>query len=187
MKKANLFFLQYMLNPRKVGAVYPSSGYLAEKMISSVCFDEANYIVEYGPGTGVFTEKILKYRKPATVVMLIENNIEFYRLLKEKYNNQKNLIIVHGSAEDIDSHLNEFNIPYIDYVISGLPFASLPKNVSEAILDKTQSILGSNGKFITFQYTLFKKAFISEFFKQIDVKREYRNVPPAYVFSCNNE
>lgn len=181
-----IFIFQYFLNPRKIGAVLPSSTYLAKKMVNQIDFQNAKFIVELGPGTGVFTDAIMKRRKQQTVVMLIESNKEFCALLKEKYKNEKNLIIINGSAEEIDKHTKVFNIPYIDYVVSGLPFASLPKSVSSAILIKVKKLLRKNGAFITFQYTLYKKGFISQYFKRINVKREYRNIPPAYVFSCNN-
>ncbi|WP_382920380.1 hypothetical protein, partial [Streptomyces sp. NPDC057062] len=83
-------------------------------------------------------------------------------------------------------YLKDYRIPYADYVISGLPFASLPKNVSIKILINTAKILKKDGEFITIQYTKLKNAFIEQFFTKIDVKREIRNLPPAYVFNCSN-
>lgn len=58
-----LFLKQYITKPRTVGAVLPSSKYLTTKMIENVDFNYSSCIVEYGPGTGVFTERILKKRK----------------------------------------------------------------------------------------------------------------------------
>ncbi|RLQ93605.1 class I SAM-dependent methyltransferase [Falsibacillus albus] len=185
--KPNLFFLQYLISPRKIGAVLPSSDFLADRMIEAVEFQSAQYIVEYGVGTGVFTDKILKYRNPHTVVMLFENNKVFYQTLKEKYKSENNLIMINDSAENIDKYVKKYGIPYIDYVISGLPFASLPQNVSNDILNKTIKLLTNGGKFITFQYTLLKKSLFDQYFEQIDIKREYRNFPPAIVLSCQNK
>lgn len=184
--KSIKFFLQYLFFPRKVGAVLPSSDYLAEKMVETVEFQSAKYIVEYGAGTGVFTDKIMKYRNPDTVVMLFESNEVFYESLKEKYKSENNLIIVNDTAENIDKYVKKHGFSHIDYVISGLPFASLPKNVSNVILNKTRKLLKNGGKFITFQYTLFKRVLFNQYFKQIDIKREYRNIPPAFVLCCQN-
>jgi phospholipid N-methyltransferase len=184
--KSIKFFLQYLFYPRKVGAVLPSSDYLAEKMIETIEFQSAKYIVEYGAGTGVFTDKIIKYRKLDTVVMLFESNKVFCETLREKYKSENNLIIINDTAENIDKYVQIHGFPYIDYVISGLPFASLPKNVSNVILNKTRKLLKNGGKFNTFQYTLLKKALFNQYFEQIDIKREYRNVPPAFVLSCQN-
>ncbi|MDE5413240.1 class I SAM-dependent methyltransferase [Alkalihalobacterium chitinilyticum] len=179
------FLFQYIVNPKTVGAILPSSSFLGDKMIEHINFDNAKYIVEYGPGTGVFTEKLLKKRNPNTIIMLLENNEEFYLLLKEKFKMEKNLYIVNGSAEKIEQYLQKYKVPYADYVISGLPFASLPEQVSHNILLNTSKILDKDGQFITFQYTKMKKALIEQFFTKIEIKRELRNVPPAYVFNCS--
>ncbi|WGG46571.1 rRNA adenine N-6-methyltransferase family protein [Rossellomorea sp. DA94] len=185
--KSTAFFLQYVLFPRKTGAVLPSSDYLAEKMVESVQFQTARCIVEYGAGTGVFTEKILKYRKSETIILVFESNQAFYELLQEKYEKEPNLVILNDTAENIEHYLKVYGLTSIDYVISGLPFASLPKPVSNAILNKTRNSLKADGAFITFQYSLLKKALFDQYFDDIDVTREYRNVPPAYVLCCRNE
>ncbi|TQR36408.1 class I SAM-dependent methyltransferase [Brevibacillus brevis] len=185
MKRLSFLF-QYIVNPKSVGAILPSSRFLGNKMMEGIDFKKAKYIVEYGPGTGIFTEKLIKNRNRRTVILLVENNKEFYSLLKEKFSEEENLFIVYGSAENIEEYVRDYDIPFVDYVISGLPFASLPEHVSSKILVSTTKILKSNGQFITFQYTKLKKAFIEQFFKKIDVKWEFRNVPPAYVFNCVN-
>lgn len=115
----------------------------------------------------------------------MEQNEEFYLLLKETFKDEKNVFIVNGSAENSSQYAKDYGMPYIDYVISGLPFASLPTTVSANILLDTAKILKRDGEFITFQYTTLKKPFFEQFFTKIDVKRELRNVPPAYVFSCS--
>ncbi|MFJ7755073.1 class I SAM-dependent methyltransferase [Peribacillus muralis] len=182
--KQSSFLFQFMKNPKTVGAVLPSSGFLGDKMIEGIDFNEAKYIVEYGPGTGIFTEKLVKKRNDGTVILLVENNKEFYLVLKQKFKKESNIFIVYGSALNIEQYIKKFNIPYVDYVISGLPFASLPKKISSEILSNTTKILKKDGQFITFQYTKYKKAFIEKFFNKIDIKKEYRNLPPAYVFNC---
>ena len=178
------FLKEYITKPRTVGAVWPSSKYLAKKMIANVDFAKAKYIVEYGPGTGVFTDKILQARNSDTVVLLIENNQEFYSQLVEKYKTYPNLHIEHGSAADIEIYLKKYNLPHTDYIISGLPFASLPQEVSTKILAETKKHLAPGGRFITFQYTLLKKGFFEQYFGKIEIKRELRNIPPAYILTC---
>lgn len=185
--KSILFLLQYITKPRTVGAIMPSSKHLAEKMIGDIDFGSAKYIVEYGPGTGVFTDKLINGRNKDTVILLIEFNFEFFTSLMERYKDESNLYVIHGSAENVDTYLKDCNMPYVDYVISGLPFASLPKNVSAAILTKTKCILNKGGKFITFQYTLFMKQYINKYFEVINVNKEYRNIPPAYILKCSNK
>lgn len=181
------FLAQYISNPRSVGAILPSSSYLADKMVQRINFEQARYILEYGPGTGVFTEKLLQNRKPKTIIILFESNEEFYKILVQKYKEVDNLYIYNGSAEKVDWYLEKCGIPFVDYVISGLPFASLPKTVSNEILFKTSKVLRKNGKFVTFQYTNVMKAYIEQFFSKVDVSIEIRNVPPAMVLCCSLE
>lgn len=180
-----LFLKQYITKPRTVGAVLPSSKYLAGKMIESVDFNHSSCIVEYGPGTGVFTERILKKREKNTIVLIFETNAGFYKLIKEKYQDRPNCYVINDSAEYIGRYLKKHGFDEADYIISGLPFASLPNNISSNILTQTKKYLKKHGKFITFQYTLLKKNFIKKYFNEIQIKRELRNIPPAYVLCCN--
>ena len=180
------FIKQYITKPRTVGAVLPSSKYLADEMTGNINFNKAECIVEYGPGTGVFTDNIIKQKKSNTIVLLFENNLEFYNLLNDKYSDVANIYIINDSAEHVGKYLQHHDIDFADYVISGLPFASLPQEVSTKILRQTKEYLKPGGSFITFQYTLLKKDFIGQFFPNISIKREVKNVPPAYVFCCLN-
>ncbi|MPN18289.1 hypothetical protein SDC9_165649 [bioreactor metagenome] len=95
-----------------------------------------------------------------------------------------NIILINDSAENIDKYLKQYNINKVDYVVSGLPFTSLPKDVSNKILRQTKNILNKDGLFITFQYTLLKKEFIACYFEKIHIERVLLNVPPAYVLKC---
>ena len=181
---ANLsFILQYITKPRTTGAILPSSRYLARKMVANINFNETRCIVEYGPGTGVFTEKLLEKRNKDTILILIERNEQFCNMLREKYKHEPNLFIEEDSAENIGAHLAKHGFPHADYVISGLPFASLPQEISAKILIETTKFLNPQGRFITFQYTLFKKKIFLQYFPKLDIKREFRNIPPAYIFS----
>ena len=180
------FIKQYITKPRSVGAVMPSSKHLAAKMICPINFHDARSIVEYGPGTGVFTEQLLRHRNPQTVVLLLETNTTFIDILKSKYENEPNLYIINESAENIGQYLAMHNIPQADYILSGLPFASIPQDISTRILSETKKYLSQNGSFITFQYTMLKKELIRQFFNSIDITHEIRNIPPAYVLCCKN-
>lgn len=178
------FLIEYLKSPRTVGAVAPSSERLAERMVRGIDFKNAEFIVEYGPGTGVFTDKLVKEKNKDTILILLECNKEFCTQLKERYNGFDNIILINDSAENIDKYLKQYNINKVDYVVSGLPFASLPKDVSNKILRQTKNVLNKDGLFITFQYTLLKKEFIAGYFEKIHIERVLFNVPPAYVLKC---
>ncbi len=64
----------------------------------------------------------MKRKKKETIFLLIEINEVFCKELKRKFKNEQNVIVVHGSAENIKKYMEEFHIEYVDYVLSGLPF-----------------------------------------------------------------
>jgi len=181
-----LFILQYITKPRTVGAILPSSKYLAQKMIKNIDFASAKCIAEYGAGTGVFTHQLVQKRNPNTLLLIFEMNESFCDKLKQQFANQPNMFIINDSAAKIGEYLAKFNQPHADYVISGIPFASIPKENAVAILNQTKKHIKKEGKFITFQYTLLKKDFIGQFFNEIKLTREFRNIPPAYILCCRH-
>lgn len=179
------FLKQYITHPRSVGAIAPSSKNLAEMMMKRIDFEHAQCIAEFGPGTGVFTDLLIERKKKDTILLVFETNDIFYKELNKKYGNELNVFFIHDSAANIQKYLNDMVILDVDYIVSGLPFASLPKKVSEKILRNSHDVLSDNGAFITFQYTLLKKAFIEHFYKISKIDKVQKNVPPAYVFICN--
>lgn len=181
------FLNEFIKHPKHTGAIAPSSKILAKQMVDIIDFNRAKCIVELGPSTGAFTKEIMKRKKQETVLLLIEINEVFFKELKRRFKDEQNVIVVHGSAENIKKYMEEFNIEYIDYVLSGLPFTSLPEEVSKRILNNVMEAIHENGEFITFQYSLVKKGFIQHFFPEITLKKVWLNVPPAYVFSCKKE
>lgn len=180
------FLLEYIKHPSKIGAVASSSRYLARKMVESVRFHECGCIVEYGPGTGVFTEQIVLRKKEDTVLLVIEQNEQFYEILKERYSNKENVYVIHGDAADLLHYMNRHEIPQADYIISGLPFTSLPPHVSKKIFHATKKAIGSRGRFITFQYTLLKKKIFQHWFHIEHMSFELKNLPPAFVITMKN-
>lgn len=180
------FFMEYLKNPSKIGAIAPSSKWLAKKMVGQIRFKECRCIVEYGPGTGVFTDEVIRRKKNITFIV-IEQNREFYLRLKKKYSKIKNLVLINGDASNIEKYLADRGIDKVDYIISGLPFASLPSKVSHNILKATQRVIGRKGKFITFQYTLLKKKFFLNYFNIDKITFEIKNLPPAFVLTMKNK
>ncbi len=182
----SLFFLEYLKNIRTVGAVLPSSRYLARKIVSEIDFDTAKVIVQFGPGTGSFTQEIIARKNPETKLLLIEKMPAFCHELKKQFGDEPNVLIECDSAERLTTLLKRHKLPsQVDYIVSGLPFASLPKDVSHGALAAARAHT-KRGVFITFQYTLLKRALFDTYFSQITFTRELRNIPPAYVLRAEN-
>lgn len=179
------FLNNFIKYPNMIGAICPSSKALANKMVVDIDFESIKCIVEYGAGTGVFTEKIIERKKEHTILLVFELNESLYISLKNKYKNAKNVHIIHDSAKNINMYLKKYGFDKTDYIISGLPFAAFPQHISDEILSNSVKALRKEGRFITFQYTLLKKKFIKQFFKNIHITFELKNIPPAFIFNCS--
>ena len=83
-----------------MGAIAPSSKYLTKKMMGNLSLSEAKVVVELGPGTGVFTKKLLELIGPQTKLLVIEINTIFYKNLKKQLSNQR-LTLVKVSPTDL--------------------------------------------------------------------------------------
>jgi len=97
-----------------------------------------------------------------------------------------------GSVADVAQILRDEQLPSPRAIISGLPFASLPRAVREAVIDATAEVLADDGEFRTFQYVhawslssarRFREAMSARFEKFQRSKPIIRNVPPAYVLT----
>ena len=58
MKKTS-FLKEFLTRKNQVGAVAPSSKYLTKKMLGGLELVNADVVIELGPGTGVFTERLI--------------------------------------------------------------------------------------------------------------------------------
>lgn len=181
------FIYEFYKNPFSIGAIKESSIYLAHEMVNSVDLCKCDNIVEYGPGTGVFTKEIIERKKDSAKFIIIEQNKEFYKKLVQIYGHIRNVYIINDSAENVKQYMNQYKMETIDVVFSGLPFTSLPKDVTNNILTETRRCLSDKGRFISFQYSLLKKNVFSEYFNILGYKKVLLNLPPAYVLTmCKN-
>lgn len=184
MSRRKYFLKQFFKEKKTVGAVSPSSRYLKAKMLRDVDFSAARLIVEYGPGTGVFTREIAREMHPECRLLVIELNDSFFQRVSTEFHEHANVIVENRSAEDIVELLEQYELPKADYIISSLPLAVFPKEVTENILFASRQALSPNGKYIQFQYSLTSKRKLHHFFDHIDVSFTARNIPPAFVYTC---
>lgn len=175
------FLREYLSAPGTIGAIAPSSKHLAASMAASIDFNKAHCIVEYGAGTGVFTQAVAARKRRDTTYIVIEQNERFYEILQKQFHGIPGVALIHGDAGNVCGFLREQGFQHADYIISGLPFTSLPRQVSHRILSQTQKAIGTEGVFTTFQYTLLRKTFLENYFNIQKIVRVWRNLPPAYV------
>lgn len=175
------FVGEFFRNPAVVGSLVPSSEELTSQVMAPIDFAQATCIVEYGPGTGVFTDVLLQRRRPETTIVLIEVNRRFCELLQERYARHAHVHVIHGSADRTAEYLRPLGSPKVDYVVCGLPFSSLPRRLGWRILKHTQQLLRPAGRLVLFQYTLRNTRLFERFFHLLDSHHVLLNLPPAYV------
>jgi phospholipid N-methyltransferase len=175
------FLRGFIKNPVMVGSIIPSSRVLIDKMLRPVEWKTTRLFVEYGPGVGTFTRPILE-RLPADAhLVTVDTNADFTRYLKESIDDPR-LVPVTGSAADIEKILLERDLGSADYVLSGLPFSTLPPGVGEAIGEATANVIRPGGAFLVYQFSPKVLDFIKPYFDRIERGFEWINVPPATLF-----
>ncbi|GAA4383444.1 class I SAM-dependent methyltransferase [Hymenobacter koreensis] len=175
------FLEEFLRNPATVGSLVPSSRELTDAVMAPIDFATAQCIVEYGPGTGVFTDVLMQRRRPETELVLVEVNRRFANLLKARYANHPNVHVIHGSADKTADYLRKLGLGPVDYVVCGLPFSSLPRRLGWRILEHTRELLGAAGRLILFQYSLRNERLFERFFRQQNHQYVLLNLPPAHV------
>lgn len=175
------FLRGFVKHPVMVGSIIPSSKVLIDKMLAPVDWDKCRVFVEYGPGVGTFTERVLEKMAPDAVLIAIDTNEDFIDYLGRKIRDSR-LRPVAGSAADVRQILAEFGYDHADYILSGLPFSTLPPGVGPAIGEATAEAIRPGGAFLVYQFSPKVRQFIAPYFDRLDRGFEWVNIPPATLF-----
>lgn len=176
-----MFLRGFIKHPVMVGSIIPSSKMLIDKMLAPVDWANCKLFVEYGPGVGTFTQHILDRLAPDATLITIDTNSDFTSYLNAKIRDSR-LVAVTGSAADVREIMAEAGFEHADYILSGLPFSTLPPGVGPAIAKATADALRTDGAFLVYQFSPKVREFIDPHFDRVDRGFEWRNVPPATLF-----
>lgn len=178
-----LFASNFLKYPAMLGSVIPSSRFLIGEVLDQVDWERARVLVEYGPGVGNFTEQILRRMRPDATLLALETNPEFVRFLGESFTDPR-LQVVHGSAADVDRILQQRGLDKADYIISGIPFSTMPPALREAILKTTHGVLDPTGAFLVYQFSARVLPDLRRIFGRVERSFEPFNILPAQMFFC---
>jgi phospholipid N-methyltransferase len=178
-----LFAQNFVKHPKMLGSVIPSSRFLVNRLLGEVDWPRARVILEYGPGVGTFTREILRRMSPDGALIVFETNGDFVRFLRRRIDDPR-LQVVHGSAADAGAVLRERGVSHADYVISGIPYSTMPAEVRDSILQTTGAALRPDGVFLVYQFTRAVLPSLMEVFGSVREEFEPRNVMPARLFYC---
>lgn len=184
------FLPQFFKAPGAIGAIAPSSQGLARRMVEWIDWPHVQAVVEYGPGTGVFTGAILASMRPEARFFAIEINTKFYESLTKTFSKAR---IYNDSVENVEALCAQEGIEKVDAVICGLPWAAFSKSAQSRFMDAMLNVLRPGGQFVTFAYLQglalpagrrFKKT-LKENFSTIEYSPiVWKNLPPAFVYRC---
>ncbi len=182
-RRQSHFIKAWIRSPMKMGAVVPSSRYLARAMVAQVDVSKEGMVIELGAGTGVLTHELLQTGIDLKNLLVVEREPRLYALLKAHY---PTLNIVCADACDLVSVLAERGVTKVNAVVSSLPLLSIPKEIRRTIVEQMAAAAGADGKIVQFTYgpgsPISRYSMEANGLEGCKVKTVIANVPPAYVW-----
>jgi phospholipid N-methyltransferase len=179
-----LFAKEVVNSIKHIGAIAPSSKYLANNIIKQLNFAENQIILEFGCGNGAITKQVLKQMPSSSRLISLEINDPFLKHCKDRFKVYNNFEVYKHSAIEFDLLLKELGIEKVDYLISSLPLAILPKADLETLFEKIPLYLINNGSFVQYQYSLNKYKYLKSVFNSVKLDFTPINLPPAFIYKC---
>ena len=135
------FLRSFIANPRRVGAVLPTSSRAVRELLDMASFAGARQVVELGAGTGVYTREIVPRLDPEARLLALEIDPGLAARLGNELDDPR-VTVLAESAEQLTEHLQGGSA---DIIISALPFTSLPGPVRQTVLDEARRALAPGG------------------------------------------
>ena len=164
-----------------VGSIIPSSRYTIQKMLAPVKWDECKLFVEYGPGVGTFCWPVLDKLPSDGALLVIDTNPLFIDYLNSTITDGR-FTAVHGSAANVEQIVRDHGHGHADFVLSGLPFSTLPDGIGPAIAEATHRIIRPGGAFLVYQFSAKARDYMSVYFDRIESGFEFWNILPCRLF-----
>lgn len=174
------FLRAFFANPRRVGAVLPTSRTTVRVMLDMAPIAAARCVVELGAGTGVHTHEILRRLGPRGALLAFEIDRVLSAALAAELQDPRVRVIA-DSAENLEAHLDGQRP---EVIVSALPLTSLPRPVRREILGVTRRVLADDGVMLVLQYSPFMQRELEHTFGSVERRLSPLNLPPAVVFAC---
>lgn len=159
----------------------PTSQRAVSDMLDLARVSEAQLVVEFGAGSGVYTRELLARMGPESRLLAFEVDPGLAARVRAELDDPR-LELVGASAEEVESHLDGAQV---DILVSALPFTSLPGEVRGSVLDLSPKILKPGGVMLVLQYSPFIQRELQRRFASVERRVSPLNVPPAFLFRCS--
>lgn len=180
------FLKGFLRNPRGVGSVWPSSRFLAQRVVDAGAAGSARTVVELGPGTGAVTRQLLANLPAEGRLVALEISAEFIELLEREISDPR-LSLYHGPSTEIASALSEFGLDSADLVVSGIPFSTLEKPIARRTLEAVRAALAPGGRFVAYQLRDTVVTRARPIFGEPEAETELLNLPPMRVYTWHRD
>lgn len=175
------FLMVAVTRPTMIGAVLPSSRYLARAMSSAA--DGASCLIELGAGTGAIT-RALRSHHPGTRLVAVEREPALADLLKQRF---PEVEVCTSAAHTV---LDGWSTEQAGVVaVSSLPFRSLPPEWRETTTVSIESfLLSAPGRRLvqfTYQPRVPFELGRPDQLRWRRVAWVWRNLPPAWVWTLS--
>ena len=172
--------IKQLIKDKNVASIAPTSKSIVKALCKKIEFNKKIIIVEYGPGTGVFTKYLLENMTPNSKLIVIETNQDFVKKLNEI--NDKRLVVVNDNAKNIKNAMEKCNEKKADYIISGIPLLFFDSKLIKSIIEDTEQSLDKNGKFLVYQTSPILNKHLKNYFHVEKCKLKLFNIPPLFIF-----
>ncbi|MEE2821655.1 MAG: methyltransferase domain-containing protein [Acidobacteriota bacterium] len=182
------FVKEFIRHPSTMWSIAESSKDLAELITDRADLSHASVVVEFGSGTGVFTEMILKKISVDATVIALEINPVF---VEETRRRCSQATVFQDSAVNTAQYLRSVGVEKCDRIISGLPWSCFSHPLQDQLLDTIIDVLAPGGRFLTFAYIQglllpsgrrFRRCLSSRFKEIEETHIVWKNMPPAFVY-----
>ncbi len=159
-------------------------------MVAWIPWDQVQAAIEYGPGTGVFTQAIKQVLPGQSTFFAIERSPELAALVRQRC---PSVTVYEDTVENVVACCQLSRVQQVDAIVCGLPWASFPETLQDRCLDAMMQVLRPGGRFVSFAYWQglalpaawrFRRK-LDDYFQQVERSPTvWRNVPPAFVYRC---
>jgi phospholipid N-methyltransferase len=190
MGDTTTFFKNFLRHPTRVGAIAPSSPGLVQAMVEWFDWENARNVVEFGPGTGVFTEAVVNHLRDGARFFAIERSAGLAATTRKRCPGVK---VFEDSVTNVVELCRQESMSQVDAIVCGLPWASFSESLQSEIMDAMLEVLAPGGQFATFAYwqgvilpagQRFSRRLHSTFASVERSHTVWRNLPPAFVYRC---
>jgi phospholipid N-methyltransferase len=165
-------------------------------MVEGLDLARADAVVEFGPGSGVFTRQILPRLGSRTRFFAIERNAAMAALVRDQF---PGVTVLEENAANVDRLCAQQGIGDadgrggVDCILSGLPWPSFSDGLRTDILGAAHRALKPGGMLVTFGYHVgltmrgawhFRREVRRIFSSMTISPVVWRNIPPAFIYRC---